>query len=63
MVIWSWASPTLILTVPPDTNVSTLDLGTDTDYKGMGKEVLSDDGTTITWTIPTNSEEDGIIFP
>ena len=25
----------------------------DTDYMGEGKEVLSDDGTTITWTIPT----------
>ena len=26
------------------------------DYKGEGKEVLSDGGTTITWTIPTDTE-------
>ena len=32
------------------------------DYKGEGKEVLSDGGTTITWTIATNSA-DGIMFP
>ena len=25
------------------------------DYMGEGKEVLSDDGTTITWTIPTTA--------
>ena len=29
-----------------------------------GKEVLSDGGTTITWTIPTdNTEDGGITFP
>ena len=39
-------------------------LGTAAAYKGEGKEVLSDGGTTITWTIPTNDGADGhIIFP
>ena len=38
-------------------------LGNADDYKGMGKEVLSD-GDTLTWTIPTDSGEDGAItFP
>ena len=42
------------------------DLGVDTDYTGDGKEVLSDGGTTITWTIPTERDADdpgGIDFP
>ena len=39
-------------------------LGDAADYVGDGKEVLSDGGTTITWTIPTDSGEDGgIDFP
>ena len=39
-------------------------LGSVGNYTGMGKEVLSDGGTTITWTIPTDSGEDGgIDFP
>ena len=39
-------------------------LGDAADYVGEGKEVLSDGGTTITWTIPTDSGEDGgIDFP
>ena len=40
-------------------------LGTpSTDYTGDDKEVLSDGDTTITWTIPTDSSEDGgIDFP
>ena len=35
------------------------------DYKGDDKEVLSDGGTTITWTISTNPDntDDGITFP
>ena len=34
------------------------------DYTGEGKEVLSDGGTTITWTIPTDDQADGgIDFP
>ncbi len=34
------------------------------DYVGEGKEVLSDGDTTITWTIPTDANEDGgINFP
>ena len=33
------------------------------DYTGEGKEVLSDGGTTITWTISTDSSMDGIDFP
>ena len=32
-------------------------LGAPEDYKGKGKEVLSDGGTTITWTIPTASTD------
>ena len=28
----------------------------DNDYTGDGKEVLSDGGTTITWTIPTDGQ-------
>ena len=49
------------------------DLGAAEDYEGEGKEVLSDDDTTITWTIPTQTQagndEDGdpvvggIFFP
>ena len=46
MVIWSWASATLMPGNPG--------LGNADDYKGEGKEVLSDGGTTITWTIPTS---------
>ena len=46
--MWSWASPTLM--VP---RTAALDLGMAADYMGDGKEVLSDGGTTITWTIPT----------
>ena len=39
-------------------------LGNAGNYTGMGKEVLSDGGTTITWTIPTDAGEDGgINFP
>ena len=39
-------------------------LGPPDDYEGPGKEVLSDGGTTITWTIPTDlSETGGIDFP
>ena len=40
------------------------DLGEASDYTGMGREVLSDDGTTITWTIPTDTghEDGGITF-
>ena len=39
-------------------------LGNATDYVGEGKEVLSDGGTTITWTIPTDtSDPGGIMFP
>ena len=38
------------------------DLGDEDDYTGEGKEVLSDGGTTITWTIATNAQ-DGILFP
>ena len=37
-------------------------LGTDNDYRGMDKEVLSEDGTTITWKIASavlNFSEDG----
>ena len=37
-------------------------LGNAGDYTGAGKEVLSDGGTTITWTISTNVS-DGILFP
>ena len=37
-------------------------LGNATDYVGDGKEVLSDSGTTITWTIAT-SGQDSINFP
>ena len=37
-------------------------LGDADDYAGEGKEVLSDGGTTITWTIATNAQ-DGITFP
>ena len=49
--------------------VATLLLGNamvlDNDYTGEDKEVLSDDGTTITWTISTNQDSatDGITFP
>ena len=39
-------------------------LGAAADYVGEGKEVLSDGDTTITWTIPTDANEDGgINFP
>ena len=38
-------------------------LGAAEDYTGEGKEVLSDGGTTITWTIPTSDGNDGIDFP
>ena len=39
-------------------------LGSAADYVGAGKEVLSDGDTTITWTIPTDNNEDGgITFP
>ena len=39
-------------------------LGTAADWAGEGKEVLSDGDTTITWTIPTDTNEDGgINFP
>ena len=42
----------------------TPDLGEAADYTGMGKEVLSDDDTTITWTISTDPGDDGgIMFP
>ena len=39
-------------------------MGTRDDYKGEGKEVLSDGGTTITWTIPTaeTANAGGITF-
>ena len=37
-------------------------LGNAADYVGEGKEVLSDGGTTITWTIATD-RTDGIEFP
>ena len=37
------------------------DLGAEADYEGEGKEVLSDGGTTITWTIATDNT--GIEFP
>ena len=37
-------------------------LGNAADYTGEGKEVLSDGGTTITWTIATD-RTDGIEFP
>ena len=37
-------------------------LGNAAAYRGDGKEVLSDGGTTITWTIPT-SGEGSIMFP
>ena len=41
-----------------------LPLGNPANYKGPGKEVLSDGGTTITWTIPTDrTETGGIDFP
>ena len=44
------------------TYTGTPTLGDAGDYKGEGKEVLSDGGTTITWTIATNGQEaDGII--
>ena len=33
-------------------------LGDADDYTGEGKEVLSDGGTTITWTIATNNGAD-----
>ena len=42
--------------------VGTVPLGVANDYVGGGKEVLSDGGTTITWTIATNAT-DGIDFP
>ena len=35
----------------------------DNDYTGEGKEVLSDGGTTITWTISTKDVPGGIMFP
>ena len=38
-------------------------LGNSADYVGDGKEVLSDDGTTITWTISTEQDDGGISFP
>ena len=39
-------------------------LGDAADYVGDGKEVLSDGGTTITWTIPTDDgDPGGITFP
>ena len=39
-------------------------LGDAADYVGTGKEVLSEGGTTITWTIPTDANVDGgIAFP
>ena len=38
-------------------------LGGAAAYKGEGKEVLSDGGTTITWTISTKNEDGGIDFP
>ena len=39
-------------------------LGDAADYVGDGKEVLSDGGTTITWTISTDSNDPGgIAFP
>ena len=39
-------------------------LGNAADYVGEGKEVLSDGGTTITWTISTDSNDPGgINFP
>ena len=37
----------------------TVPLGAATDYTGGGKEVLSDGGTTITWTIPTDAAVSG----
>ena len=40
----------------------TVPLGAEANYTGAGKEVLSDGGTTITWTIATNAT-DGILFP
>ena len=41
-----------------------LGCGPESDYMGEGKEVLSDDGTTITWTIPTDARRTGgITFP
>ena len=40
----------------------TVPLGAEANYTGVGKEVLSDGGTTITWTIATNAT-DGILFP
>ena len=41
----------------PNEDGSNPDLGDAADYTGTGKEVLSDDGTTITWTIPTELPE------
>ena len=53
MVMWSWG---LTYGAPS--------LGDAEDYVGEGKEVLSDGDTTITWTIPTDANEDGgINFP
>ena len=39
--------------------VGTVPLGGADDYTGAGKEVLSDGGTTITWTIPTDATVSG----
>ena len=38
-------------------------LGEAADYMGEGKEVLSDGGTTITWTISTGVGTDDLFFP
>ena len=51
-VIWSWASPTRWYTCTNlGRSLSPAGLGRAADYTGEGKEVLSDGGTTITWTI------------
>ena len=60
-VIWSWASPTLMvltLMVLKTLLTTPLTLGTPPIIVGDGKEVLSDGGTTITWTIPTRATDD-----
>ena len=50
----------MVLGLSYDTPTPTL--GSPDDYVGKGKEVLSDGGTTITWTIPTTDVDGGITF-
>ena len=52
----------LTYTTVVDEDVVQPTLGTPENYTGDDKEVISDGGTTITWTIATN-DNDGIMFP